>query len=405
MAARSVGVNAPTGGTSTSAEPALLAVQGARIYPSPDEPSIPNGTVVMRAGRIEAVGVDLPIPPEARVLPGDGKFLTAGFWNAHVRFTERQWRDPARKSRDLLETQLQEMLTGRGFTTVVDTGSDPRVTFPLRQRIEAGGLHGPRIFTSGPGLYPPRGIPYYLRGSIPFWVRFLIPQPASPRVARRIAEKMISSGTDLVKLFTGSYIARGKVKNMAESVARAAVEVAHAHGQLAYSHASNLEGTRVAIQAGVDVLAHPPDSTEGIDESILRTLVDRQMAMTPTLKMFADTVSPSPEYLQPIYEVVRRFHALGGELLFGTDVGYLHDPSTDDEFRALERCGLNGTSILRMLTTAPAHRFRRGEDPAIVSVGRPADLVLLDRDPMHEVGAFAQVRATIRGGRILYLRS
>ena len=47
------------------------------------------------------------------------------------------------------------------------------------------------------------------------------------------------------------------------------------------------------------------------------------MAMIPTLKMFATTVTTNPAYLQPIYDEVRTFHALGGQLMFGTDVGYM----------------------------------------------------------------------------------
>ncbi len=43
--------------------------------------------------------------------------------------------------------------------------------------------------------------------------------------------------------------------------------------------------------------------------------------------------------------------------MFGTDVGYMTDYSTNDEFQALERSGLTGVEILRMLTTAPSRRF------------------------------------------------
>ena len=156
---------------------------------------------------------------------------------------------------------------------------------------------------------------------------------------------------------------------MPEPIARAAADVAHSHGQLVYSHPSNLEGTRIAVRSGVDVLAHPPDTTEGVDEAVLQEMVDRRMAMIPTLKMFADTASPSLDYLNPIYEVVHRFHVLGGELLFGTDVGYMADYSTEDEFRALARSGLDARDVLRMLTTAPAERFGVGKESGSVAVG------------------------------------
>jgi imidazolonepropionase-like amidohydrolase len=383
----------------------VLAIRNARIYVSPHEPVIEAGTVVVRDGSIAAVGDDVPIPAGAQVLPGEGRVLVAGFWNAHVHFTEPKWRNPARARAAALNAQLRDMFSSRGFTTVVDTGSNPRVTFPLRQRIESEQLAGPTIYTSGPGLFPPRGIPYYLQNEIPFWLRPFVPTPGSVASAERIVRRLLRGGVDIIKLFTGSYVAHGQVKNMPEEIARAAVSAAHAQGRLVYSHPSNAEGTRVAILAGVDVLAHPPDSTVGVDAGMLRAMADRRMCMTPTLKMFRGTVSQNPEYLSPIYEIIRQFHSMGGELLFGTDVGYMHDYSTDDEFEALAQCGLDGWTILRMLTTAPAHRFGVGDSTGTVTVGRRADLVLLDADPIREVAAFARVRATVRGGLVTYLRS
>jgi len=382
-----------------------LAIRNARILPSPDAPAIEPGTVLIRGGRIVAVGPEVSIPPEARIIPGEGRVVTAGFWNAHVHFTEPKWKSLARKPSTLLEAQFHDMFTSRGFTTVVDTGSDPRVTLPLRRRVLSEGLLGPSIYTAGPSVFPPHGIPYYLRNTLPFWLRPFVPQPAGPAAAARATRRNIALGADLLKLFTGSYVARGKVTTMPEPIAQAAVEVAHAHGQLVFSHPSNLEGTRIAIRSGVDVLAHPPDTTEGVDESVLKQMVERKMAMIPTLKMFADTASSRREYLLPIYEVVRRFRALGGQLLFGTDVGYMTDYATDDEFRALERSGVDGREILRMLTTAPAHWFGVGAETGSVAVGRRADLAILDADPMGDVQAFARVYGTVRAGRVLHLRS
>jgi imidazolonepropionase-like amidohydrolase len=382
----------------------LLAIRNAKVYSSPDSPPIAQGTVLVRGGRIIAVGQGVSIPPGTQVIPGEGRVVTAGFWNAHVHFTEPKWRSVARNDPAVLNAQLREMVTSRGFTTVVDTGSDPRVTFPLRRRIESAELLGPSVYTAGPSVFPPNGIPYYLRDSLPFWMRPFVPQPSTPAAAERIAEANIARGADLLKLFTGSYVARGTITTMPEPIARAAAAVAHAHGQLVFSHASNLEGTRIAIRSGVDVLAHPPDATQGVDLSVLQQIVDRQMSMIPTLKMFADTASSSPSYLDPIYEVIHQFHALGGQLLFGTDVGYLTDYTTEDEFRALARSGLDWKDVLRMLTTAPAERFGVARERSTIAVGQQADLVLLDGDPMDDLLAFARVVATVRAGRVLYLR-
>ncbi|MGA8711116.1 MAG: amidohydrolase family protein [Thermoplasmata archaeon] len=381
-----------------------LAVTNVRVYATPDAPPLDRATVLIRGGRIVAAGTQVEVPPGTEVIPGEGRVVTAGFWNAHVHFTEPKWRLAARESREILEANLHDMLTSRGFTTVVDVGSDPRRTMALRRRIESGELLGPRIYTSGPGVYPPRGIPYYLKGSLPFWLRPFVPQPRTPASAARATERNIAHGADLVKLFTGSYVERGKVVTMPEPIARAAADVAHAHGRVVYSHPSNLEGSRVAVRCGVDVLAHPPDSTEGVDRSVLREMVDRRMAMIPTLKMFTDTVRARADYLDPIYEVVREFRALGGELLFGTDVGYMTDYTTEDEFQALTHAGVDARGILRMLTTAPVERLGLSKGVGSVTPGQRGDLVVLDADPIEDVSAFSRVRATVREGRVLSWR-
>jgi imidazolonepropionase-like amidohydrolase len=277
------------------------------------------------------------------------------------------------------------------------------VTLKVRGLVQAGEQLGPTIITAGTALYPPEGLPYYLKRSIPRPLQWLMPQPETPEAARRAVVTNVSRGADLLKLFTGSWVERGHVKPMPLEVARAAVEQAHALGALAFAHPSNLEGTQVALEAGVDVLAHAPDATLGIDDALLASLVAHHVAMVPTLKMFATTVKTDPAYLAPIHAVVRRFHALGGTLLFGTDVGYMTDPDTTDEFVALADCGLSFAEVLAMLTTAPATRFA-GKPSGTVEVGSLADLVLFETDPSRALTTLAHPLATVRAGRLTFSR-
>lgn len=380
-----------------------LFIKGARVYVSADAPVVESADVLITDGRIAAVSPDLRPPAGARVVACDGCTVAAGFWNSHVHFTEAKWRgDPPASA---CNAALADMLTSRGFTTVVDTGSDPRVTVSLRRRIESGELAGPFIYTAGSPLYPPHGIPHYLRGSMPAWMLMLLPQPEDPGAAAADVETNIGRGADLLKLFTGSYVERDRVLPMPVSIAKAAVDVAHRHGQLVFSHPSDLAGTRVALESGVDVLAHAPDTTVGVDDALLNLIVAHKMAMVPTLKMFASTVTTRPAYIDPIHAVVRRFHALGGEILFGTDVGYMSDYATEDEVAALVDCGLSPRDILRALTTAPAARFQQSSERGTVERGKVADLVVLDADPSVDPSTLARPRATIRGGRVIFERA
>ncbi len=125
-------------------EPEVLALVGARIYPAPEAPAIMDGTVILAAGRIAAVGprAGVAIPAGARQLDCKGLLLTAGFQNSHVHFTEEKWGGAAGQPAAALAEHLAAMLTRYGFTTVVDTASSLANTATLRRRIESGEVAG-----------------------------------------------------------------------------------------------------------------------------------------------------------------------------------------------------------------------------------------------------------------------
>ena len=379
-----------------------LAIQHARIYVSPTDPPIEDGTVLVRDGVIAAVAAQVAVPPDAQTISCDHCVVTAGFWNTHVHFTEPKWSMAQWKSAATLNPQLADMFLSRGFTTVIDLGSNPADTLAIRRRVEKGELTGPYIYTAGTALYPPHGVPFYVRENAPAWMVKLMPQPETPVQAQRIVRDNLSSGADVTKLFTGSWIERGRVLPMPLNIAKAAVTTSHLNGRIVFAHPSNLEGTQVAIQSGVDVLAHVPDDIRGITPDLFATMVRQNMAISPTLKMFATTVTTDPHYMDPMYNEVRTFHSLGGTLLFGTDVGYMTDYSTEGEFEGLGKSGLNWHDVLAMLTTNPAARLGVQDHKGTVTAGKLADLVILDADPAADLKNFSRVRTVLRSGAVVW---
>jgi len=379
-------------------------IRHARIYTAPNAPVIEDGAILIRDGLIASVGPDVDTPGGAAELPCDHCTVTAGFWNSHVHFTEPKWNLAEWKADEILNAQLADMFLSRGFTTVVDVGSNPADTFAIRRRIERLQLAGPYIYTSGPPLYPPHGIPFYIRNATPAFFQMFMPQPATPDAARRDVRRNLASGADLTKLFTGSWVERGHVLPMPLDIAKAAVDESHLNGKLVFAHPSNLAGVRVAIDSGVDVLAHAADDTRGVDQALLAQAIHKNMAMIPTLKMFSTTVTTDPHYMDPICNEVRQFHALGGQLIFGTDVGYMTDYSTDDEFALLGRSGLSWQDVLAMLTTNPAGRMGVSNAKGTITPGKLADLTILSADPAQDLTNFARVEMVVRSGRVLWQR-
>jgi imidazolonepropionase-like amidohydrolase len=338
-----------------------------------------------------------PVPQEATRLDCEGFFVVAGFQNSHVHFTEPKWAEAATLPAAQLSAQLEDMLLRWGATTVVDTGSLLSNTLALRSRIDSGEVRGPRIYTVGTPTYPHDGIPYYLRESLPPEVLKLLNTPQTAAEAAAIAARQIEAGADALKLFTGSWVERGKVLPMDPAIARAAAAEAHARGKLVFAHASSLAGLEPALAARVDVLAHALDDDRGWNESHVTRMQAIRMAMVPTLKLFG-----GQSFTKFIQAEVGTYASAGGQILFGTDVGYLTDYDTTDEFTLMAGAGLDWRAILASLTTAPAERFgetlRRGR----IVPGLDADLVVLGADPAADVTAFADVRYTIRGGQVVF---
>jgi imidazolonepropionase-like amidohydrolase len=372
-----------------------LAVVGAKVYASPTAEPVANTTILIRGGKIVSVGQHLKVPQGVETLECAKCVVFAGFWNTHVHFTEPKWMDASSQPAEKLTRQLQQMVTLSGFTTVVDTASDPENTVALRRRVEANEVLGPHIYTAGAGMYPPHSIPFYLK-NLPPEILAHLPQPSTPEEARAVVEENIAAGSDIVKLFTGSIVAPGHVVPMPLAIVTAAAAEGHKHGQLVFAHTSNLAGTLVAMEGGVDVLAHAPESVDGIDDSLLHQMVARRMAMIPTLKLFSGDSN-----IAAIRSEVFKFHRFGGDLMFGTDTGFLTDYDMKEEYRQLALAGLSYRDVLAMLTTAPAQRFRVADQEGRVTVGMKGDLTVLSADPASDPLAFTRVLFAIRGGRVI----
>ena len=381
-----------------------LLITNATVWPSPDADSVPGCAVVIRDGVVESISPRSEPdsgPSDLPVWDAAGRVVTAGFWNCHVHFSEKVWAAAGRARAPRLQSALDEMLVTRGFTTVIDLASNSRDTLALIQRLESGELMGPTILTATEAIHPSRGLPFYTRESVPWFFWWAIPTPWTRGGARRAASRQLRKGAHVIKLFTGSYVTRDRIKPMDVRLAGAAVDVAHEHGRLVFAHTSNATGLRVALDAGVDVIAHVPDVTAGT-ASMLRDAADRGVLLVPTLQMFAETVTTSPSYLDPIDDALRCFLDAGGQILFGTDVGYLREYDIIGELQALARCGLDSPSILRSLTTTPAAALGRS-DLGTVSPGMTADLtVLATRDPQVAPEDLGRVAAVVKSGRLIH---
>jgi imidazolonepropionase-like amidohydrolase len=385
----------------------VTALVDGRVLPSPEAAPIDEGVVVIEDATITAVGprAAVVVPADADVIHCTGDTVVAGFWNTHVHFTGDRFRSADTASAAALGTALRAMLTSYGIVHAVDTGSYLPNTLALRRRIETGEVPGPSILTAGSGFAPAGGSPYYILPA-------KIPE-LSRREEAALVDAELERGADIVKLFTGSWASQRSIVVMPVDIVRAAVAAGHRRNKLVLAHPSNSPGARAAIEGGVDILAHTfPTSLDGTpwDRALPRMMKERGMALIPTLKLWPYELNRAGVPADIVDLVLgngvaqaRAFADLGGQLLFGTDVGYMTDYDPTDEFVYLQRAGLTSSQVLAMLTTAPAARFGRAGTGRLAP-GLAADVVVLDGDPAQDVRAFARARMTIRNGLIIHQR-
>ncbi|HEV7269952.1 amidohydrolase family protein [Pseudoxanthomonas sp.] len=388
-----------------------LAIVGARVYPAPDAAPLDDATVVIRDGRIVAVGTraSVAVPAGLRVVDARGNSVTAGFWNSHIHLITPPFLSPDAQPAAALDEALRERFTRWGFTTLFDIASLPGDARGLRTRIQRGEVVGPQVLTVDMPFFPEHGTPVYVRE---LWEQTKAPsaEVATAEQARSRVRAQIQAGADGVKLFTGAILGGpGQVLPMPADIARAAVDEAHAHGKPVFAHPTDRAGLDVAVDSGVDVLAHAAPDAGAWSPDFVARLKAGNVAFVPTLTLFDAELRregvPEPVLAKFVGAAQQQLGAMaqgGGQVLFGTDAGYIDVYDTRLEYRLMAASGLDWRQILASLTTAPAQHFGQAAERGRVSEGLAGDLVLLGSDPQDTPEAYADVRMTVRAGRVIH---
>lgn len=384
----------------------LLALSGGTIYIDPAALPIADGLVLIEGETIAAVGSrrEVQIPAGAQILDCTGLTIAAGFWNSHVHFFERKWADAARIPASELSSQFQDF-TRYGFTSVFDLSSQWENTRRLRERIESGEVAGPGIRTVGEGLVPPGAVPSEPVLNFMGLMKTPLPEIATTEQAAAASRKLLEEGVDGIKVFAAS----PRSEPISESVIRAAVQEAHRFGKPAFLHPNTASDVLTAARAGVDVIAHTTPHSGLWDETILASMTEARVAVTPTLALWKyfmrhDRISAQEQAVTIALGQLRSWHSLGGQVLFGTDLGAI-DCDPGNEYVLMKDAGLSFPEILDSLTTAPAKRFGESHRLGRIAAGLQADLVALKGDPTGDLRALSAVQFTLRSGKIIYSTS
>ena len=404
--------------------PRPLAITHVTIIDATGGSAMPNMTVVIIGERIVTIGksAEVPLPRGAQRINGAGKFLIPGLWDAHVHLS---W----------TTASALPVLIANGVTSVRDMGGRLSELDDWRTRIATGMLVGPRILRVGPILNGQKFNQYQM-------------VPGNPDETRGVVRALKEVGVDFIKVH----------RRIPRDSYFAAIDEAKKQGLALVGHIPMTVSPAEASDAGQATIEHTETLFEGTFAAALngRTLseairqfradeagklfarfVTNHTVVDPTLIGYSSTIDFSDPALPPnsnlryvsvsnkkmlqqvklpaaelaqwkltfaeLCEVVRQMHTAGVTLVAGTDIAGPRIPgfSLHEELALLVRCGLTPMQALQAATSTPASVFGRSKDLGTIEVGKLADLILLDANPLDDIHNTQRIRAVIVGGKLM----
>ncbi|WP_125612265.1 amidohydrolase family protein [Specibacter cremeus] len=345
-----------------------IALSGVRVF---DGRRLSGQRTVVIDGAV--IGTD---PAGAEVIDAKGAVLLPGLIDAHIHLD-----GPGNL----------EQLRSFGVTTALDMATwQPHLVEQLRNQAGTTDIRSAMIPVLGD--VDADAVP----GVAPDLVREAIVR--SPGEADGAVGWRVARGADYIKLMIGSS-GPGGAGGQDQPTADALVVAAHAHGKKVIAHALTADAYRMAVHAGVDVLAHVP-LDQVLTPADVQLIVAGGQVCVPTLTMMQGVAALGES---SVFETATRnvaaLYRAGVPIVAGTDANALpgvpvhldHGQCLHDELELLVGAGLSTTDALRAATDLSARSFGL-TDRGSVRPGLRADLLLIDGDPTAGIRATRTIR-------------
>lgn len=388
--------------------------------------AITNATIVVEGNKIARIEPGFLRPPAgAEVIDLKDKTVLPGLIDCHVHleweqsrssYTEKYTLNPADVAyragvyaRRTLET---------GFTTVRDLGGTG-VNIALRNAINSGWAVGPRILAVGRSLSITGGHGDATTGAK--WDLFDPPGPEmgmadGPDECRAAVREQVKHGADCIKVCaTGGVLSLardGTLPHYAEDELSTIVKTARDLGVDVAAHAHGDEGMRRAVEAGVVSIEHGTF----MSEATMDAMIKHGTYLIPTL-VAGQAVSDSAMYAKGFFpEVVRKkaieicpqlkatagkAYKKGVKIAFGTDSGVSPHGKNNLEFVLMAEAGMKNADILRAATMDAATLLRLNDRIGSIEVGKLADIVAVEGNPLEDIRTMLKVVFVMKDGRVL----
>jgi imidazolonepropionase-like amidohydrolase len=231
--------------------------------------------------------------------------------------------------------------------------------------------------------------------------------------------EQLKAGAGCIKLIaTGGVLTKGAVPGndqLTEEEMRAAIVEAHTHGLRVAAHAIGTNGIKNALRAGVNSIEHG----HLLDDEAIALFKERGAYLVPTLaavwciyENIAGGAQPdyvvrkASEIYQRAGENIRKAWQNGVTIAGGSDAGTPYNRHQDYAYEVELMSTVLGMTPQQALTAATSTAAELiGVDAGVLAEGRPADLLVLDRDAGSDVRALRDPRVVIKGGAVAHERA
>lgn len=429
------------------------AIRGATIIDGSGARPIADGIILIEDGRISAVGTSaqVDLPAGADVIDARGKFIIPGLMDANVHLSPKRDFETLigfeGRYREIVVEAAQIALKN-GLTTVFDTWGARAALVQARDMINAREVPGSRIYLAGNiiGFGGPFSSDFheveganvskaFIRQINEAWEQGTGQHLlwANPETVRRAVRDYIALDVDFLKYAaSGHELLEMRFISFSPRVQKIIVEEGHRANLIVQAHTSTNESLDLAIEAGVDILTHcdvsGPDTP--LAEETIAKIAERgtPCSAIPITQRRLDALLEAdpdhwlPQYISTMKDNQSRMIAAGVTLLVSTDAGLVNpvlaaeatgvdavevDPHAtlgEGHFNALvalQELGMAPMEILKAVTSNTARAYRRDSDLGTLEVGKRADLLILDRNPLQDAANYRRINSVIKDGEVI----
>jgi len=389
----------------------LLAIIGGHVLNVTNGTYINNAVIIIENGIIKQLGqaTNITIPPNATIINAAGKTIVPGLWDMHAHFQQAEW-GPA--------------YLASGATTVRDCGNEFAYINAIKEAIDSHKGVGPFIIKAG------------------------IVDGPGPMALGIVRATTADEAVKVVRMYKDNGFAQIKLYSSVQpAIVKVIADEAHRLGLTVTGHVPQGMSTQAGIDSGMDMINHIQfvytmmkkntdksinladsqsvaaleflqshhtivDATVGVYEMIFRSTAENILLMEPdyynlplplqslftSMGMPADQAKLAAPRLQSLMRLVKILHDKGITIVAGTDMGF-PGYSVARELELYVQAGLTPLQAIQSATIVPAQVMQMDKASGSIDIGKQADLLILDADPLTEMRNIRKVFMVIKEGQ------